>query len=146
VSWIRRSPFRDQAEAARRMIEILACEAARAGTPLTPEECETLVGEGTMSEELAARARVLIQRIFESEKATKSDPRNFGGSMEWASDGASSNIVELTYQVADGLQPLPRLRGWARVKDTVALVICGMVAVLLMCGAVIAAGYIFHWK
>ncbi len=128
------------------MIEILALEGQRVGEPLTSAECEILAGTGVMSEELWTRARGLIERVFEAERESESDPRNFCGSMEWASDAAWSNVVELTYQVVDGLRPIPRLPGWARVKDKIALVGCGFLVVLLMLAGVIASGFIFHWK
>lgn len=146
MNWIKRSPFSSHEAATRRMVEFVAAEGERAGTPLTAVECEILAGNGEISEDLSARILPLIGSIFNRERQEDSNPVSFGNAMMWASDGASSNIVELTYRVLDGSQPRPRLRGLARAKDIVALVISGMVVVFLMCVAVIAAGYVFHWK
>lgn len=128
------------------MVELLAAEGQTLSMPLSDEEREVLVGGSAVSDELSAKARYLISHIFENEKQEDSDPRSFSQSMGWASDGAWSNIVGLTYQVADGLEPRPRLRGWARVKDMIALVGCGLLVVLVMFAVVTAAGFIFHWK
>ncbi len=43
MSWGRKSPFASSEEAARRMVELVAKEAASAGTPLTDLEMEIMV-------------------------------------------------------------------------------------------------------
>ncbi len=128
------------------MVNLIAAEGDILNAPLTNEECGILEGDSAVSPELSAKAKYLIAHIFEIEKQEDSDPRSFENSMAWASDGASSNIVQLTYEVADGLNSVPRSQGWKRVKDRFALVGCGLIVVLLMFAAVTGAGFIFHWK
>jgi hypothetical protein len=146
MSWIRPSPFHDQKEAARHMVDLLAAEGEVRGTPFSDAEREMLAGDCAISEELSSKVKYLISGIFANERQDDPDPRRFSESMAWASDGASSNIVQLTYQVADEIQPRRRLKGWARFRDMIALIGCGLLVVLMMFTVVIAAGFIFHWK
>jgi hypothetical protein len=146
MSWITLSPFHSHDEAAGHMVDLLAAEGEILNVPLTSEERELLAGNDTMSAELSSKTKYLIAHILKNESQEDFDPRAFSSSMEWASDAAWANVVELTYEVIDGLKPFPRRRGWARLKDKIALIGCGLLVVLLMFAAVTAAGLIFHWK
>jgi len=146
MSWLKRSPFASQDAAARHMVDLLAAEGQTRGMPLTEGERSILAGEGPVSDDLAAKARRLITEILEREGASNADPRGFGGAMEWASDGAWSNIVELTYTAVDNRCPPPRLHGWSKAKDVFALIGCGLLVVLVMSAIVTAMVFIFHLK
>jgi hypothetical protein len=52
MPWVKPSPFSGSEEAARRMVDLLAAEGNVAGTPLTSEEREALVGESALPDEL----------------------------------------------------------------------------------------------
>jgi len=127
------------------MVDLLAGEGEIAGLPLTVEEREILAGGGAMADELSAKARLLIGRVFDKETREDSDPRSFSNAMLWATDPAWPNVAELVAQVVAERNPDRRLRGWARVKDMLQLVGCGLLVVLLMLAVVIAFG-LFHWK
>jgi hypothetical protein len=146
LSWIKLRPFHNQEEASRHMVDLLLAESEILNTPLTEEEREILAGNGLISDELCSKAKYLIGHVLENERQEDSDPQSFGNSMLWASDGGSSNVVELTHQVVDGVKPFPRGKGWPWVRDRMALIGCGVLVVLLMFAAVTIAGLMFHWK
>lgn len=136
-------PFNDQAEAIRRMVDLLAVEAASSGLALSDEEREMLSQECQLPEHLQNRAKELILQIFEREQALgETDvfehPDSFGNSLEWAGDPLYPNIARLSEEVilegrATGTFPLAdRLHGWGLIKDRVLLVGCGLVVVLLV--------------
>jgi hypothetical protein len=146
MSWFKPSPFRSPHEAARRMVDLLAAEGEIVGTPLTEDEREMLAGAGAISDELSAKARVLVEHIFDKQIDEDSDPRSFSNAMSWATDPEWPNIAEITAQVVTERNPDRRLHGWPWVKDKTQLVGCGLLAVLLMFAAVIIMGIVFHWK
>jgi hypothetical protein len=154
MSWfIRKSPFARSEDVVRHMLELLAHEADKAGSPLTHLERETLAKEYSrfepLPEDLRHRAKELITRIFEAESwdEFENDPKCFSNSVEWASDLGCPNVVALAEEVRCEIARLtPPLRGWKRVRDAVQLVGCGLLIVLLMFAVVIAAGFLFHWK
>jgi hypothetical protein len=128
------------------MVDSLAAEGEVAGTPLTKEERGILAGYGALSDELSVKARLLFGRILEKQTEEDLNPRSFGNAMEWATDPEWPNITEITAQVATERNPDRRLHGWPWIKDKTRLVICGLVAVLLMFGAVAVMAFVFHWK
>jgi hypothetical protein len=128
------------------MVDSLATEGEVAGTPLTEEECRILAGCGAMSDELSAKARLLVGRIFDKQTEKDLDPRSFSNAMEWATDSDWPNIAEITARVATERNPDQRLHGWPWIKDKTRLVGCGLAAVLLTFAIVIVMGLVFHWK
>lgn len=128
------------------MVDSLAAEGEVAGTPLTEEERGILAGYGALSDELSAKARLLVGRILEKQTEEDQNPRSFGNAMEWATDPEWPNIAEITAQVATGRNPDQRLHGWPWIKDKTRLVFCGLAAVLLMFGLVAVMASFFHWK
>jgi hypothetical protein len=150
-NWRRKSPFSSAEEAARNMVELLAKEAEKAGTPLTDHEKEILLQPSSespfsVSEELRRKAKTLISRIFEAESPEEfdRDPRSFSDSMLQAGDTAYSNIVALAEEVSRDIRP--PLHGWRLAKDRLQLIGCGGLVVLVMFVLVTIAGFVFHWK
>lgn len=130
------------------MVDLLAEEGEARQEVLTAEEQELLVGCQPITDELARTAKFLIGAILKNEtRESSDDPKSLGNSMTWASDGAWSNVVELTYEVADSINPAAtRLKGWPRVKDKLALIGCGLLVVVLMFVAVGIMAAVFRWK
>jgi hypothetical protein len=155
MSWRRKSPFSSPEEAARNMVELLAKEAEKAGTPLTDQEKETLLQASSespfsVSEELRRKAKALISRIFETESPEEfdRDPRSFSHSMLQAGDTAYSNVVALAEEVSRDIREMgyPPPQGWRLAKDRMQLVGCGCLVVLVMFVMVTIAGFVYHWK
>lgn len=155
MSWHRESPFSSPDEAARNMMELLAKEAEKAGTPLTDPEKETLLqpyseSPLSVSEELRRKTKSLIARIFEAESPEEfdRDPRSFSDSMLQAGDTAYSNVVALAEEVARDIRETgyPPPQGWRLAKDRIQLIGCGCLVVLLMFVMVAIAGFVLHWK
>lgn len=150
MSWIRRSPFKDQNEAIRHMVDLLAAEARSIGSPLKQEELDMLCRECSLPVDLEDQARRIIGQILlrdelETEAAGCEDPKSFSNSLEWAADSQDSNIARLTDDVmfegrSTGIfPPPPRLRGWALAKDQMMLWGCGflIVAIVLVVGGLL---------
>jgi len=154
MSWfIKKSPFGRDEDPVRRMVELLANEADKSGSPSTDLERETLSNDRSrldpMPEDLRQRAKELIGRIFEGEPwdEFERDPKCFSSSLQWAGDSSNSNVVALADEVAcDIARPGLPLHGWKRVNDAMQLVGCGLLVVLLMLAIVIGAGFLFNWK
>jgi hypothetical protein len=151
------SPFSSPEEAAKNMVELLAQEGEKAGTPLTDREKELLLQTRSDSlyslsdsEELRQKAKALISRIFEAESPEEFDrgPRSFSDSMLWAGDAAHPNIVALAEEVCRDIRKMgyPPLRGWKWAKDHMQLVGCGCLVVLAMFVMITIAGIVNHWK
>jgi len=139
MSWIRKSPFRDQNEAIENMVDLLSAEANVSGSSLNSEEKKILSTECSIRSDLQQKSKSLIREILLKEK--KEHPRtakSFGDSLEWAGDSLYPNIVRLTEEViiegrASGIFPrLARDHGWGRVKDKALLIGCGVLIVLTM--------------
>jgi len=152
MSWFSKSPFGHDEDPVEHMLALLCNEAAKDGIHLTDEDRAILAQEGfdqgAIPEDLRKRVKDLIARILIAElDPFVRDPKSFTDSIQWA-DPHYPNIVALAEEVATELraEAYPPLRGWARVKDSVQLVGCGCVVVLLMFVAVILAGYFFNWK
>ena len=135
------------------MVELLAQQAASAGTPLTDEERETLIQARSrrhpLPEELRQKATDLIVKIFEAEdNATVGDPMSFSNAMYWADGEGYPRILALAEDVAcdTARATYPPLQGWRLVKDRVQLMGCGILLVLLMLAVVFVIGVVFHWK
>jgi hypothetical protein len=153
----RNSPFSSAEEAAKNMVDLLAQEGEKAGTPLTDQEKETLLQSSSdslyslsISEELRRKTKALITRIFQAESPEEFDrgPRSFSDSMLWAGDKAYPNVVALAEEVSRGIGEMqyPPLRGWSWGKDRVQVVGCGCLVVLAMFVMVTIAGIVNHWK
>jgi hypothetical protein len=149
MSWfIRKSPFRRDEDLVQHLVELLSQEAEKVGTPLTNSEKEALARESSrlepLPEDLRQRTKELIRGIFEAEPwdSFDADPRSFTNSLEWA-DPSWPNIVALAEEVSSGnAGHAPPLHGWKRVKDSVQLVGCALLVVLLMFAVVITIGFL----
>jgi hypothetical protein len=150
VTWIRKSPFKDQNEAIRHMVDLFAEEARKVGQSVKDEHLDMLSSECSLPPELEDQARRIIGQILfreelETEAAGCEDPKSFSNSLEWAGDSRYPNIVMLTEQVvlegrASGIfPPSPRLHGWPLVKDQLLLWGCGLliVTVVLVVGGLL---------
>jgi len=150
MSWIRKSPFDRDEDPAKRMLELLAKEAERAGAPFSEEEQEILATRTIIPVELDIRARNLIEQMLERETVAgpDRDPKSFGNSLEWADCDNGPNVVELTIAVASdrrAMHPPPTQWGlW--LKDKIGLVGCAFAAVILMMLFVAAISLLFDHK
>jgi hypothetical protein len=155
---VRKKPFKDQDDPIAHMVELLAAEAANAGTPFSEAEKLALASGSSSShlgletlahEDFRQRDKKLIEQILERERrSATNEPKSFGNSLEWAGDGSYPEIVALTESVVlEMRKKLPRAaRYWLWIKDGLQLMGCGLLVVLGMLAAVIVAGFVFHWK
>jgi len=154
MTWlIKRSPFRRDEDPVEHLVNLLANEAIKAGSPLSDIDRKILREENPDSdaipEELRQRAKDLIARVFEAESwdDMERDPKDFGSSLEWASDSRCSNIVMLAEEVACELaRPLPRLHGWGLVKDRFQLIGCAVLFIVIIGASIAAIQALFGWK
>ncbi len=135
------------------MVNLLAEEAVKAGCPLSDLDRKILREENpdneAIPEELRQRAKELIVRIFETEpwEDLERNPKDFGASLEWASDSHCSNVVMLAEEVACEIaHPLPRLHGWGLVKDKLQLVGCAVLFIVIIGASIAAIQALFGWK
>jgi len=135
------------------MVNLLAAEANKAGCPLSDLDRKILCAENPddepIPEELRQRTKRLIARIFETEPwdDLEREPRDFGNSLEWASDSRCANMVTLAEEVACEIaHPLPRLHGWGLVKDKVQLVGCAVLFIVIIGASIAAIQALFGWK
>ncbi len=153
MSWlIKRSPFRRDEDPVEHMVNLLANEAIKAGSPLSVLEKEILIKEYSivepMPEELRERAKQLIARIFEGEPWDEFDrtPKGFSSSLEWADD-SRSNIVVLAHEVACEVARLsPPPHGWGLVKDKLQLDGCAVLFIVIIGAGIAAIQALFGWK
>ena len=143
MSWIRKSPFQTEEEAAERMVDLLAAQAEFSGFTLSPDEKNLLSTECPIPGDLREKSKNLIQRVLLKETREDSEsPISFGSSLMWAGDLFYPNVVRLTEEVviegrAAGILPQPPNRhGWGLLKDKAALIGCG----LLVIGVLVIAG------
>lgn len=149
-----RGPFGPDDDPVQRMLELLAREAEKDGTPLTPQDKEILLRERSdadpVPEKLRERTKILIARIYEDEATDDyyDDPRCFSIALQWAGDLAYPNIVALGEEVACQLggQAYPPLKGWRLLSDRIQLIGCALLVVLSMFAIGIAGSYFFGWK
>lgn len=138
MGWIRKTPFSRDEDAAAHMISILGREAESQGQPLTQQEVKLLRKEfepmKQLPGEFAQRTKKLIRGVLERERGSgeHANPRSFSSSLEWAGDQEYPYIVQLTEEVSREIAPPIPLTGWARVKDKIQLVACGIALVLVM--------------
>ena len=139
MSWIRKSPFRDQNEAIENMVDMLSAEANVSGLSLNSEEKKILSTECSIPSDLREKSKSLIREILLKEKNEHCpSAKSFGDSLEWAGDGLYPSIARLTEEViiegrASGIFPPPaHAHGWGRVKDKALLISCGLLVVLAM--------------
>jgi hypothetical protein len=129
---VRSSRFKNQDEAIRHMVQLLAAEGKSAGIVLTDQEQDILAGECILPEALREKARTLIGRIFDRETELDDDPHSFSNSLPSAGGSKYPNIAALTEELARERNPYRRLRGWDCVRDRLQLIEYGLLAVLLM--------------
>jgi len=154
MSWlIKRSPFRPDEDPVVHMVDLLANEAIKTGTPLSDLDRKILSNESSavepMPEALRQRAKLLIAQIFEAEPRDDLErtPKDFGSSLEWAGDLGRSNIVVLAEEVACEIAHIPpQLHGWGLVKDKLQLVGCGLLFVVVFSAVVVGIETLFGWK
>jgi hypothetical protein len=154
MTWlIKRSPFRQDEDPAEHMVNLLSDMAMKAGTPLSDLDRKILGEENpdneAIPEGLRQRAKQLIVRIFEGEPwdDLERDPKDFGSSLEWASDSRCSNIVMLAEEVACEIaHPLPHLHGWGLVKDKLQLIGCAVLFIVILGASIAAIQALFGWK
>jgi hypothetical protein len=104
--------------------------------PLTDAERRTLADEfeleTPLSEELSAKARKLIELVFDHE-ADIDDPKSLGNSLAWASEGRQSNVAALAEEIIVARAEKPsRLHGRKWIFDRIQLIGCGFVVVILL--------------
>jgi len=154
MSWlIRKSPFGKNEDPVEHLVNLLANDASKEGSPLSDLDRKILAEENPDNEpipgELRARAKQLIARFFEAEPwdDLERDPKSFVSSLEWASDSTCSNIVMLAEETACEISgPLPRLRGWRLIKDRFQLVGCAVLFIVILGASVAAIQAVFGWK
>jgi hypothetical protein len=113
MSWIRKSPFQTEEEAAEQIVDLLAAEAEFSGFTLSPDENNLLSTECPIPGDLREKSKNLIQRVLLKETREDSEsPISFGSSLMWAGDVFYPNVVRLTEEVviegrAAGILPQP---------------------------------------
>lgn len=141
MSWVRKDPFGCDEDPIRHMVVLLAVAAENAGIPITDDDKRILCKESRRGEplpdELREKAKKLIEQILKKdcESVATEDTKSFGNSLEWAGDRDYPNIVALTEEVIMSgayVRNLPRLHGWAWVKERIQVVGFGLLIVLLM--------------
>jgi hypothetical protein len=147
MNWFRKSPFGSDEDAAAHMVELVAAQAEKLGTPLSVEERGLLLEEAVppkiASEESEARFRTLIEQTFDSE-VDPDDPMNLGNSIQWAGAERYPKIVALAEEVVLSRgEKFPQLRGRRLMIDRMQLVGCGIVAVILMLLVVVLLSWLF---
>jgi hypothetical protein len=137
MSWIKKNPFGRGEDPGKHMLALLAQEAERTGAPLSKEDQEILAsGIIAIPWELDAKARNLIDQMLEMEEVAGSnrDPKSFANSLKWVDCAESSNLLELTYQVATARRanyPLSKKWGFW-FKDMIGLVGCAFLVVIFL--------------
>jgi len=152
MSWIRKNPFDPSEDPSQHMLALLANEAEQAGDPFSELEKEILSsGILSLPWDLDAKARNLIAQLLEKESAipsAKRDPKGLGNCLEWCDYGRSTNLTELTYQVASArnvMHPAPiDWRVW--FKEKIGLIGCGLAAVILLMLFAAAIEFLFDHK
>jgi hypothetical protein len=147
MSWSRKSPFASDEDAVAHMVQLVAAQAEKLGTPLSVEEGGLLLEEAVphkiASEESEARFRTLIEQTFDSE-VDLDDPMNLGNSIQWAGAERYPKIVALAEEVVLSRgEKFPQLRGRRLMTDRMQLVGCGIVAVILMLSVVALLSWLF---
>lgn len=149
MSWIRKNPFADGRDPAAHMLALIVAEAERAGTPLNEAEKQILLShcdpEALVQEEFLTKAKRLIEQTFNYE-ADPDNPLSLGNSVGWAGERSYPTIVALTEEVMRERGEKSPLRGRRQIIDSIQLVGCGVIVVILMMLVVVMFGWLFGNK
>ena len=149
MSWIHKSPFASHEEAVGHILDLLAAEAERAGTPLSESERNFLSDQCdfTFPEEFTIKTKRLIEMVLDHEPDVD-DPKSLGNSLAWAgSEFGCPNVTMLAEQVIISRgERLPKLRGQRWVGDRIQLVGCAIVTMILIMIIGLALGWLIDQR
>jgi hypothetical protein len=150
MGWFSKSPFESSEDAVKRMVDLVADAAEKAGTPLTSPDREILArpmsSQEPIPEDLRRRVSQLVPEILEDEKLDEGywDPKNFSHTLQWAGDSHYSNIVAVAEEVISGVERA-KPHGWKLAKDRILLIACGFLVVLCMFAIIGGLSFLFGW-